>query len=109
MNKPSSSIVGLLGSEKFRSGKGNSQDLIALLKEMDNALKGVQSDAEKVASGRPDMKEIVYPHWEQTAKLRVDFLGVVNSCGCQWSDGTHWLYPKDVEVEDMHTEEQTPV
>jgi hypothetical protein len=97
MKKPSSSIVGLLGSEKFRSGQGNSQDLIALLKEQDAVLAGMQAEAEDIVHQDVKWREVVREHWYNLAHLRVNFIGCVDGVTCKWSDGEEWKYPVDTK------------
>jgi hypothetical protein len=98
MKKPSMSVIGLLGSEKFKNGKGNSQDLIALLKEQDEILKGMQTETEEVVRKDVKWRDVVKEHWSNLARLRVDFIGCVDAVETVWSDGVEWKYPEQSVV-----------
>lgn len=98
MQKPSQSLIRLLGSEKFKSGQANVQDLIVLLKEQDRILNDMQMEAEDIVRKDVKWREVVAEHWFNLARLRVDFLGCVDQIRCAWSDGEEWKYPKEASL-----------
>ena len=98
MKKPSYSVIALLGSERFKSGQANVQDLVALLKEQDEILMEMQHEAEDIVKKEVKWREVVQEHWYYLARLRVDFLGCVDQICCKWSDGQEWKYPKETSL-----------
>ena len=95
MKKPSQSLVKLLGSEKFKSGKGSATDLVNLLQEQDGILAEMQKEAEDIVTKDLKWREVIKEHWFNLARWRVDFLGCVDGVHCIWSDGLEWHYPVD--------------
>jgi len=96
MKKPTQSVVRLLNSERFKSGKGSAQELVSLLREQDTILHEMQEEAIDVVKKDIKYREVVEPHWYNLAKLRVDFIGCVEDCRVNWPDGGCWAYPEEI-------------